>query len=75
MIVNEIVFLVEEDAEGGFTAKALGHSIFTEGESMEELRANIKNSLNCHFDKKEYIPSVVRLHIVKEETLAYASNT
>ncbi|MDA2920308.1 2-oxoisovalerate dehydrogenase, partial [Desulfobacterota bacterium AH_259_B03_O07] len=38
MKVNEIVFMVEEDPEGGFTAKALGHSIFTEGETLEEIK-------------------------------------
>jgi hypothetical protein len=72
MIVPEIVFLVEEEPEGGFTAKALGHAIFTQADSMEELKQNIRDALSCHFDKREYIPSVVRLHIVKEETLAYA---
>ncbi|MDI6732227.1 MAG: 2-oxoisovalerate dehydrogenase [Candidatus Margulisbacteria bacterium] len=72
MIVAEIIFMVEEDPEGGFTAKALGHPIFTEGETLEELRKNIKDALECHFDKSEYTPSVIRLHIVREETLAYA---
>ena len=72
MIVPEIVFLVEEDPEGGYTAKALGYSIFTQGETLDEIKTNIQDALACHFDKKDYIPSVVRLHIVKEETLAYA---
>lgn len=72
MIVSEIVFLVEEDPEGGYTAKALGHPIFTQGEALDELKANIQSALACHFDKKDYVPSVVRLHIIKEETMAYA---
>lgn len=72
MIVPEIVFLVEEDSEGGYTAKALGHSIFTQGETLDGLKANIHDALSTHFDKKELIPSIIRLHIVKEETLAYA---
>lgn len=72
MILNEIIFMVEEDPEGGYTAKALGHPIFTEGETLEELRKNIKDALECHFDKSEYNPAVIRLHIVREETLAYA---
>jgi len=72
MIVHEIIFLVEETPEGGYTAKALGHSIFTQGETLEELKVNIQSALACHFDEKEYVPSVIRLHIVKEETLAYA---
>jgi len=47
--MEELFFLVEDDGEGGFTAKALGHSIFTQGDSMEELRANIKDAVECHF--------------------------
>lgn len=72
MKVKEIIFMVEEDPGGGYVARALGHSIFTEGETLEELRENIKDALECHFDTKEEIPSVVRLHIVKEETFTYA---
>lgn len=71
-MIPEIIFMVEEDPEGGYAAKALGYSIFTEGETLDELRNNIKDALECHFDKSEYIPSVVRLHIVKEEMMAYA---
>ena len=72
MKINEIIFMVEEDPEGGFTAKALGHSIFTEGETLEEIKESIKNAIKCHFDKEEDIPSIVRHHIVKEETFIYA---
>ena len=48
--MNEIIFLIEEDPEGGYNAQALGHSIFTEGETIEELKGNIKDALDCHFD-------------------------
>lgn len=68
MKVKEIIFLVEEDPEGGYTAKALEHSIFTEGETLEEIKKNIKDALRCHFNDEVDIPSVIRLHIVKEET-------
>ena len=70
--MNEIIFKIEEDIESGYTARALGYSIFTEGETMEELRNNIKNALECHFENKSDIPPVVRLHQVKEEFFAYA---
>ncbi len=55
--MNEIIFLVEEALEGGYTAKALGESIFTEGDTMEEIKANIKEAVECHFDegKPEFI--------------------
>jgi predicted RNase H-like HicB family nuclease len=72
MKVKEIIFMVEEDPEGGYTAKALGQSVFTEAGTLEELKKNIKDALKCHFDKDEDIPSIIRLHIVKEETFIYA---
>ncbi|MHB1545930.1 MAG: type II toxin-antitoxin system HicB family antitoxin [bacterium] len=70
--MNEILFIIEEDIESGYTARALGYSIFTEGETMEELRNNIKDALECYFENKSDIPPVVRLHQVKEEFFAYA---
>lgn len=70
--MNEIIFIVEEDIESGYNAKALGYSIFTEGETLPELKENIKNALECHFENKSDIPPVVRLHQVKEEVFAYA---
>ena len=72
MTTKEIIFIVEDDPEGGYTAKALGQSIFTEAETIEELKEKIKDALVCHFDNKEDIPAIVRLHIVKEEMFAYA---
>jgi hypothetical protein len=69
MKTKEIVFVVEEDPEQGFTAKALGHSIFSEGNSLQELKNNIKDALKCHFDKDD-MPIYVRLHIVTEEKFA-----
>lgn len=69
---KEIIFLVEEDVEGGFNARALGLPIFTQGETIEEVKKNIKDALQCHFDREEDIPKIIRLHIVKEEVIAYA---
>lgn len=56
MKIKEIIFLVEEDSEGGYTAKALGESIFTEADSLEEIKENIKNAISCHFDNEEDLP-------------------
>lgn len=72
MKVKEIIFIVEEDPEGGYNAKSLGDSIFTEGDTLEDLKKNIKDALKCHFDKEIDIPVFIRLHIVREETLTYA---
>jgi hypothetical protein len=51
--MNELIFLVEEAAEGGFTARALGHSIFTEAENVENLRQQVRDAVQCHFDEGE----------------------
>ncbi|MGA2093903.1 MAG: 2-oxoisovalerate dehydrogenase [Sedimentisphaerales bacterium] len=67
--MSEIIFIVENSEEGGYTAKALGESIFTEGETLEELKKNVKDAVKCHFDPKE-IPHIVRLHIVRDEVIA-----
>ncbi len=47
--MNEIIFLVEDAVEGGYTARALGESIFTEGDNIDELRSNIRDAVDCHF--------------------------
>jgi hypothetical protein len=65
---KEIIFLVEEAPEGGFTAKALDHGIFTEAESLEELKTMAQDAVRCHFDKMNK-PPVIRLHIVKDEVI------
>ena len=49
--MNEIIFLVEEALEGGYTAKAIGESIFTEADTMDEIKVNIKEAVECHFDE------------------------
>jgi len=74
-IMNEIIFLIEDDPEGGYNAQALGYSIFTQGETVEELKENIMDALRCHFDAMQEIPRIVRLHFVKEEILNYVPNT
>ena len=68
--MKEIIFLVEEALEGGFTAQALGFSIFTEADTMDQLKANIREAIHCHFDLKEDLPKIARLHYVKDEIMA-----
>ncbi|HLY60252.1 MAG TPA: 2-oxoisovalerate dehydrogenase [Terriglobia bacterium] len=65
---TEIIFEVEESPEGGFEARALGHSIFTEAETMEKLREMIRDAVRCHFDP-ESAPRLIRLHLVKDEVI------
>ena len=67
--MNEVVFLVEDTVEGGFTARALGHSIHTEADTFDELRLQVRDVVQCHFDEGAR-PAVIRLHYVKGEVLA-----
>jgi len=67
--MNEIIFLVEESPEGGFTARALGESIFTEGDTREELHQNVRDAVKCHFEEGK-APKIIRMHFVREEVIA-----
>lgn len=66
--MSEIIFLVEEAPEGGYTARAMSQSIFTEAQTMEELRQNVREAVACHFDETER-PKLIRLHFVREEVI------
>jgi hypothetical protein len=66
---KEIIFLVEEAPEGGYLARALGYSIFTESDTLDTIREEIKDAVRCHFDEGQK-PSIVRLHFIKEEVIA-----
>lgn len=56
---SEIIFVVEDDPDGGFTARALGQSIYTEAETIDELKDSIRGALRAHFDDESEIPPVV----------------
>lgn len=65
---EEIIFVVQESPEGGFEARALSASIYTEADTLEELREMVRDAVACHFDEHEG-PRIIRLHIVKDEVL------
>jgi hypothetical protein len=65
---TEVIFVVEEAPEGGYTARALGYAIHTEADSMVELKVMVQDAVRCHFDEAER-PAVVRLHVVRDELL------
>jgi predicted RNase H-like HicB family nuclease len=67
---SEIIFEVAESPEGGYEARALGEAIFTEAETLEELRKNVREAVRCHFDDPENRPLLIRLHMVKDEVLS-----
>lgn len=65
---SEIIFMIEDSRDGGFEARALGHPIFTEADSMETLKEEIRDAVSCHFDENEK-PALIRLHFVKDEVI------
>jgi len=65
----EIIFEVTEAPEGGFIARALGHSIFTQGDDWNDLKEMTRDAVLCHFEE-DHAPRVIRLHLVREEAVA-----
>jgi hypothetical protein len=63
-MLNEIIFLAEEALEGGFTARALGYSIFTEANTWDELKTAVKDAVDCHFEENK--PFVIRMNTEHE---------
>ena len=67
--MNELIFLVEDAPEGGYTARALGQAIFTEADDLPSLKEQIRDAVHCHFDEGRK-PQMIRLHFVREEVMA-----
>jgi hypothetical protein len=65
---SEIIFSVQEAPEGGYHARALGFSIFTEADSLDDLKMKIRDAVSCHFDPGEK-PRIIRLHMVRDEVI------
>ncbi len=65
----ELIFEVRDAEEGGFFARALGHAIFTEADTWEELRANVLEASTLHFEEGPVQPRLVQLHYVKDELI------
>ena len=68
--LTEIIFEVTEDeVDGGYSANALGYGIHTQGDSVAEIRSNVKEAVNCYFDDKMARPKLIRLHFVRDEVV------
>ena len=66
----EIIFEVSEDElDGGYSASALGFGIHTEGDTLDELRRNVREAVDCYFDETMERPRLIRLHYVRDEVL------
>ena len=68
MADSEIIFTVEESPEGGYEARALGYSIYTQADTLDELKEMVQGAVRCHFDEADR-PLVIRLHLVKDEVI------
>jgi hypothetical protein len=66
--MSEVLFLVEEAPEGGFIARALGYSIYTEADTWEDLKTALQDAVNCHFVDAEK-PHLIRIHYLREEVV------
>jgi len=69
MTATEIVFVVEEAPEGGYCARALGASIFAEGDDLSQLQAGVRDAVRCHFDQAD-APKMIRLHFVRDQVIS-----
>ena len=67
--MSEIIFVVEEQPEGGYSARALGESIFAQAETEGELRTQVRDAVRCHFDDGA-VPKLIRLHFVRNQVIA-----
>ncbi|MBI2818012.1 MAG: 2-oxoisovalerate dehydrogenase [Acidobacteria bacterium] len=68
MADREIIFMIEESPEGGYEARALGYAIFTQAETLDELKEMVQDAVRCHFEEQRR-PSVIRLHWVRDEVI------
>jgi len=67
--MSEIIFVIEEAPEGGYTAKAVGESIYTQAEDLGSLQERVRDAVRCHFDEGK-APRMIRLHFVRDEVIA-----
>ena len=68
MAETEIIFTVQESPEGGYETRALGFSIYTQADTLDELKAMVQDAVRCHFEPQS-APRLIRLHVVKDEVI------
>ena len=67
--MSEVIFLVEDSSEGGYTARAVGAAIFTQAKDLEELQERVRDAVRCHFHDGS-VPKLIRLHLVRGVVIA-----
>lgn len=68
--LKELIFVIEDDPEGGYIAHSLGEDIFTQADDLETLKTMIRDAIDCHFLNPSDRPQIIRLHIVRDEVMA-----
>lgn len=68
--MKEIIFIVTEDEAGGFNARAVGYSIFTQGDNRRELEEMVRDAVRCYFETSDESPKLIHLHYVRDEVIA-----
>jgi hypothetical protein len=68
MAETEIIFSVQESPEGGYEARALGYPIFTQADTLDELKTMMQDAVRCHFEPQD-APRLFRVHLVKDEVI------
>ena len=68
--MDEIIFVVEEAPEGGYSARAPGVPIFTEADDLDVLQTALRDAVLCHYEIEADRPRVIRLHFVRDSLIA-----
>ena len=63
--MSELIFLIEDDPDGGYTAQAIGQNIFTQADTIDELKPMIQDAIDCHLNNRSQWPALVRLHFIQ----------
>ena len=69
--MSELVFEVVQESDGGYCAECLTENIFTQADTCEELRRNVREAVSGFFFDGQLPPSI-RLHLVRDEVLSIA---
>ncbi len=72
--MNEIIFLIEQAADGGYVARAVGHAIFTDADNLSSLCSRVRDAVRCHFEQGQP-PQRIRLQFMREEDAWGSNNT
>ncbi|HEX9746473.1 MAG TPA: 2-oxoisovalerate dehydrogenase [bacterium] len=70
MTSTELIFEVNQEEDGGYCAQALGSDIFTQADTWDDLKNNVREAVSVHFDEGEDYPRIIRLHFVRDEVIA-----